>query len=113
MRISAHDLEIERGRWTNPITPVENRLCPYCNLVEDEIHFLFQCELYTNDRVAFFNKVNQYTPGFLDLEQPDKFLFLFTNENSNILTWLGKFIYDSFINRTIYCNPELLADQNN
>ena len=113
LRSSSHTLEIERGRWTNPITPVENRLCPYCNLVEDEIHFLFQCELYTNDRVAFFNKVNQYTPGFLDLEQPDKFLFLFTNENSNILTWLGKFIYDSFINRTIYCNPELLADQNN
>ena len=111
-RASSHTLEIERGRWTNPTTPAENRLCPCCNLVEDETHFMFHCTLYTNDRTAFFNKINQYTPGFHELEQHEKFIFLFTNHNSNILTWLGKFIYDSFINRTIYCTPDLLGIDN-
>jgi hypothetical protein len=38
-RISAHKLEIERGRYTIPKTAVENRICKQCNCdqaVEDE-----------------------------------------------------------------------------
>jgi hypothetical protein len=34
-RISAHKLEIERGRYTIPKTVVENRIC---EAVEDEEH---------------------------------------------------------------------------
>jgi hypothetical protein len=30
-RISAHKLEIERGRYTIPKTAVENRICKQCN----------------------------------------------------------------------------------
>jgi hypothetical protein len=40
--ISAHKLEIERGRCTIPKTAVENRICQQCNCeaVEDEEHLL-------------------------------------------------------------------------
>ena len=31
-RTSSHTLEIERGRHTNPITPVEQRLCNVCHV---------------------------------------------------------------------------------
>ena len=33
--------------------PLENRFCTHCNLnqVEDEIHFITSCELYTDIRV--------------------------------------------------------------
>ena len=105
-RASSHTLEIERGRWTNPITPIDNRLCTLCQSVEDEIHFLFHCRLYTENRIILFDKINQYSPGFAGLNQNAKLIFLFTNQSSSILTWLGKFIYDSFIKRTIYCNPD-------
>jgi hypothetical protein len=39
-RISAHKLEIERGRYTIRKTAVENRICKQCNCeaVEDEEH---------------------------------------------------------------------------
>ena len=43
LRISAHDLLIETGRYTKPKkTPVENRLCRFCksNNIEDEPHFI-------------------------------------------------------------------------
>ena len=33
-RISAHNLEIETGRYTSPKTPLENRLCMHCKLKE-------------------------------------------------------------------------------
>ena len=46
LRISAHDLLIETGRYTKPKkTPVENRLCRFCksNNIEDEPHFILHC----------------------------------------------------------------------
>ena len=43
LRISSHHLEIERGRYTRPKTLRGNRLCNSCNIVEDEVHFLFFC----------------------------------------------------------------------
>ena len=54
LRISAHDLEIEKGRYDN--TPREQRLCSWCNnslgnhIIEDEEHVLFNCGLYANLR---------------------------------------------------------------
>ena len=38
-RTSSHNLEIERGCHTNPVTPLERRLCLMCQEIEDEIHF--------------------------------------------------------------------------
>ena len=44
-------LRVETGRYRS--IPLENRLCTHCNLnqVEDEIHFITSCELYTDIRV--------------------------------------------------------------
>ena len=39
---SSHTLEIERGRHTNPIMPIEQRLYDECHVLEDESHFLLQ-----------------------------------------------------------------------
>lgn len=43
LRLSAHALRIERGRYQG--TPRHNRTCPRCDSgeVEDEKHFLFNC----------------------------------------------------------------------
>ena len=53
LRISAHNLFIERGRYTKPITPREERVCLFClhnlNLrkVESEQHVIEDCGLYS------------------------------------------------------------------
>ena len=46
-RLSSHRLDIETGRWTRPHkTPLENRKCKQCNILEDEFHFVLECVLY-------------------------------------------------------------------
>ena len=53
LRISAHNLYIEKGRYETPLVPRAERWCVYCKLnlgvetIEDEYHVLTQCPLYT------------------------------------------------------------------
>ena len=57
LRISAHDLKIETGRYLNLTR--EERICKWCqlvlnkNVVENEHHFLLECDLYNVPRRAF------------------------------------------------------------
>ena len=49
LRTSTHILRIETGRYNLPeAVPVEDRTCWFCNngLIEDECHFLFDCQIY-------------------------------------------------------------------
>jgi len=63
LRISAHDLAIERGRYEN--IREENRLCNTCQTVENEVHFLNDCIKHTLHRKTLLAKVlsidNNYT----------------------------------------------------
>jgi Reverse transcriptase (RNA-dependent DNA polymerase) len=56
-RTRSHNLEIETGIWAR--TPVENRTCKCCNLnsVEDEMHFVFDCPLYSQIRQVFHKDI--------------------------------------------------------
>ena len=57
LRMSAHNLEIEAGRWKKPKpTPRENRTCCICHKLEDEFHLLLECQLYTELRKTYINK---------------------------------------------------------
>ena len=55
LRISAHKLQSEIGRYTRPKTPWAERLCLLCNTnsVEDELHFLTECPHFTTERADF------------------------------------------------------------
>ena len=47
LRISSHKLMIEKGRYSRPYIPPEERLCPSCqSKTEDEKHVLLYCVLY-------------------------------------------------------------------
>ena len=54
LRISAHKLEIENGRYNRK--SVADRVCKKCNYnkVEDEIHFICECSLYNAERIRLF-----------------------------------------------------------
>ena len=56
-RISAHSLEIEKGRYYN--IPCENRVCLSCKAgkVEDELHLFLDCPSYAHLRQDFFEKI--------------------------------------------------------
>ena len=62
LRISAHDLHIERGRYSN--TPRDERICHWCNtsmgvaIVECEKHLLFECDMYASLRDKLITRLN-------------------------------------------------------
>ena len=49
-RLSAHCLNIERGRYIKPKTPISNRICPHCTLIETEDHIFMKCQRYIQPR---------------------------------------------------------------
>ena len=63
LRISNHKLMIEIGRYNQ--TTKDNRHCPFCgcNVIEDEVHFLFQCPTYRMITNKFYYKVNTLIPN--------------------------------------------------
>ena len=63
LRISNHKLMIEIGRYNQ--TTKDNRHCPFCgcNVMEDEVHFLFQCPTYSMIRNKFYYKVKTLIPN--------------------------------------------------
>ena len=50
-RMSCFDLAIETGRYEG--TSREERLCPFCDVVEDEHHAIFECKAYDYIRNDF------------------------------------------------------------
>ena len=96
LRCSSHILHIEKGRYTRPRTPLHERLCYSCNCVEDELHFVIACSLNRTERIVLYDKVARKFPEFDQLADVEKFVFLFTFKDAQMLTWLGKFLYKSF-----------------
>ena len=57
LRMSSHRLEIEAGRWVRPIRiPIVQRKCSVCNVIEDEFHFVLECQLY-NDIMIYVKHI--------------------------------------------------------
>ena len=102
IRSSSHPLEIERGRYTKPKTPRSNRLCFKCKLIEDERHFVMNCILYEEERCMFFYKVTRKEPMFSAMSTEEKFISLMSSKDAQILTWLGKFLFQIFRKRNEY-----------
>ena len=60
LRLSDHNLEIERGRYHRPSLKPEDRTCIICpQKIEDEIHFLTECTAYSDERQNLVNSITQ------------------------------------------------------
>jgi len=72
LRISAHQLRVEVGRYgRDRIEDRSERRCLYClDGVEDEYHYLFQCHRLKAQRFSFYEKVEILTNGKLNLSSP-------------------------------------------
>jgi hypothetical protein len=57
IRVSNCNLNIEKGRYLK--LPVEQRICQLCHMdVEDEFHFLMNCDKLIHERVISFVSLN-------------------------------------------------------
>lgn len=101
IRISAHPLMIEIGRYKNLET--EERLCKLCitQKIEDEYHFLIDCPIYNNSRKICYQKISELCSNFNNMSDKSKFYYLFTNEDLSIINIFGKCIIECLETRKL------------
>jgi hypothetical protein len=99
LRLSAHKLKIETGRYSsqNQYVPPANRICQNCDLstTEDEKHFLLHCSRYSAERVKLFSLISSNNNYFNDYDDNQKFLWLMTNENLKNMKSISTFILEA------------------
>lgn len=88
-RLSSHELEIERGRYTN--VGRDDRICLFCNRnqIENEYHFLLTCPFYTELRKTYLKRYYYQWPTL------NKFDNLMSTSNRTIVINLAKHVYFS------------------
>lgn len=91
LRLSSHRLHIETGRWTN--TPLNERHCDLCNCLEDEYHFVLECNRYNELRKKYISEYYWRRPSMFKLTE------LLNNENEQVIKNLGLYVEKSFIFR--------------
>ena len=101
LRASLHDLEEERGRYVRPKLDTTDRLCISCHVIEDEEHFVTDCVNNRDMRKSLFEKISLREPRFANWNDREKFVFLMSCENPQILSWFSKFLYHSFHTRSL------------
>ena len=87
---SSHRLKVETGRWTRPVTPVEERLCDQCKKIDDEYHFLLECSKFSVLRKRFIPRYYYIRPSMF------KYVQLINSMNCKTVRQLGKYIYHAF-----------------
>ena len=71
------------------------------NRVYDELHFITACAVNVNERRALYDKLTDKFQEFEHLCDLEKFVFLFTFDDAQMLSWLGKFLYKSFRSKSV------------
>ena len=95
LRISAHDLTIERGRYQKPKIPLDLRLCEKCKTLEDEAHFVMSCTANRNYRQARQNcmkELSEIHPSITDMSDNEKFILIMTAEDKITSKIVERFI---------------------
>jgi hypothetical protein len=107
LRLSAHDLEIEKGRHRN--IAAKDRLCKSCGVPEDELHFLDKCSIYDELRscllISFYSLTNSQSSNPRSNNLDKKTIY---QTPSSLLPLehgqaeLAKYVYECIIVRSRY-----------
>ena len=92
LRLSAHQLKIETGRYTRNRLDRSLRLCTLCDKsdIEDEYHFVLVCPVYESIRKKYI------CPFYYKRPNVYKFTTLLQINQLNVLRNLGKYLCESF-----------------
>ena len=99
-RISAHNLRIESGRHTSPVTPLAQRICVYCSsgVCDSELHAILMCETFELKRQCFFSRMSALCPSFTTLTAEQKLSSLLCPVTAEIAKCVNKYL--GIISRT-------------
>ena len=92
LRVSAHLLLIEMGRYNN--TPRTERISKNCirNEIEDEEHFIIWCNKFTKEREELFELISSKVRHFTHLQDKQKLFWILNCEELDILNSLDRFL---------------------
>ena len=94
LRLSSHRLAIETGRWSGPTRiPLDERRCQICDKLEDEYHFILECQLFNEFRQQYIKKYYWKRPNVI------KFIDLLKSENINTVRRLAIYVSKCFLKR--------------
>ena len=92
-RISAHNLEIERGRYIG--LKVSDRKCKLCKVdIEDECHFLLKCPNLEKYRSEILNYISIKYKNFNSLDANNKFVWLMSSEDNVVFEYIYKLLFN-------------------
>ena len=96
LRAGSLPLRIETGRFLNPPEPLCDRICLFCNnnQVEDEEHFVLNCNFYNHIREPLCTRACQIEPFFTQYDNVNK-MYFFMN-NPDILPHFASCVYRMF-----------------
>ena len=70
LRVSSNRLEVEVGRWSRPNRiPIDERKSRVCKKLEDEYHFLIECQLFKDLRIKYPKRYYWNRPNMLKLKE--------------------------------------------
>ena len=109
LRLSAHTLQIETGRFSKIKTPRNKRFCLYCktlniSTVENEIHFVITCPLYNEERKQLLDPVSRNFPNTASLNEENLYIWLMSQEDNETTRLLANFCRKSFNQRKDFLN---------
>ena len=108
-RLSNHTLMIEKGRHFK--LEIKERLCPLCQTVEDEIHFLIDCETYEKPRKAILERCTELKPQFGHYTSKEKFIFIMTSPL--LACMVADYLTEAFVTRDVAIMlREMVIDKN-
>ena len=92
LRISAHSLQIQTGRFSRNNIPRNERLCQVCQNgeIEDEFHFSLVCPKYEHLRRKYLDKYFYIRPSMF------KFIALLSSNELNVLSMFGNYLTAAF-----------------
>ena len=92
-------LKIETGRFQN--IPIDKRICTLCNQdsIEDEIHFLLECDFYSSERQNLFRSAEANHENFSEIENDVKLTILMNDED--LFGEVANFIANAYEKRSM------------
>ena len=120
LRTGSHFLGVEKGRWSRPVTPLEQRTCSYCSPpststacspppttstsqppappgpVDDEHHFVMKCNRFDTERIIAFEEISSLVPNFSTMSEQQQFKIILCPTQPQTAKSANRFIKKMF-----------------
>jgi hypothetical protein len=88
LRLGVLPIRVETGRYNREL--LSDRKCKLCNLneIEDELHFICRCKLYSNLRKQLKQKIIKKFKDFDLLNELEQFVYMMKSEQRNLAIYV-------------------------